>query len=177
MIDANIFNDLPPYLWFSLLWSWSTSSLTSSTLITVLGWQPISNRFFSESMMETTVIQNSSHPSRQKFFIFLCTRNLQIVASRVCALCFTSSLTTSWSANSVCTVGTVGFQLLSILSCHSKSTWNAHLTREFLQAECSTSRRTTSRLPQGRLPVPTLSDDKEDGASLVGGPTVNVQGQ
>jgi hypothetical protein len=48
--------------------------LTSSTLIIVLGWQPISNRNFSESMMEYTVLQNRAHPSQQKFFEFFCTQ-------------------------------------------------------------------------------------------------------
>ncbi len=39
--------------------------LTSSTLITVIGWQATSNRIVLELMMETTVVQNCTHPIQQ----------------------------------------------------------------------------------------------------------------
>ena len=137
--------------------------LTSSTLITVLGWQAISPRNLSESIMETTVLHNRSHPSRQKFFEFL--------GASVLSVSHLHSHS-SWNTDCVCSAG---IPVVSILQCHSKSSWNAHLTREFLQAACSTSRRTTRRWRRGRrrahLPVPTLSDDEEDGPSMVGGQT------
>jgi hypothetical protein len=92
----------------------------------------------SQAKRKTTVLQNRAHPSQQKFFEFLGTQNL-------CSLfhIFKFTHTPVGAPNCVCTVG---FQLLSILSCHSKSSWNAHaaqLIREFLQAACSTSGRTT----------------------------------
>jgi hypothetical protein len=118
--------------------------------------------------METTVLQNRSHPSRQKFFEFLGTRKFQKVASVLSVSHLHSH--SSWNTDCVCSAG---IPVVSILQCHSKFSWNAHLTREFLQAACSTSRRTTRRRRRGRrrahLPVLTLSDDEEDGPSMVGG--------
>ena len=50
--------------------------LTSSTLVPVIGWQAISSKKCLESMKETTVLQNHTHASQQKFLKFLGMQNL-----------------------------------------------------------------------------------------------------
>jgi hypothetical protein len=133
-------------------------------------------RMFSESMMETTVLQNRSHPSRQKFFEFLGTRKFQKVES---------VLSVSHLHSQSVGAPTVYVQLDSCCRQHCNVTLNPvgmpiwHMNSCRL---CSTSRRTTRRRRRGRwrcnAGAPTGANSARQRwrrGELAWGP--NVQGQ
>ncbi len=83
---------------------------------------------------ETTVLQNSEHPK-----VLQIARYARIANSFVLSVSHLHSHS-SWNTDCVCSAG---IPVVSILLCHSQSILSAQLIREFLQAACSTSERTT----------------------------------